>query len=68
MSKRKPFNIKVGRMSGKTAKFLQSHRPETATRLRPFCDACGWRKGGPHSWNGVTCKCGYSAPPIELVT
>ena len=35
--------------------------------LRPYCQACGWRKGGPDSWNGVTCKCGHSAPPIRKV-
>jgi len=35
--------------------------------LRPYCQKCGWRKGGPDSWNGATCKCGHSAPPIERI-
>jgi hypothetical protein len=30
--------------------------------LRPFCYACGWRKGGTDSWDGAACKCGYSEP------
>ena len=32
--------------------------------LRPFCFTCGWRKGGPDSWNGFACKCGVTEPPI----
>jgi hypothetical protein len=32
--------------------------------LHPFCNICGWRKGGLDSWNGTTCKCGHSEPPI----
>jgi len=35
--------------------------------LRPFCQACGWRKGGPDSWDGVACKCKFTEPPIERV-
>ena len=35
--------------------------------LRPYCQVCGWRKGGPDSWNGVTCKCGYNDPPIRRI-
>lgn len=35
--------------------------------LRPFCQRCGWRKGGPDSWNGVTCKCRHNEQPIENV-
>jgi hypothetical protein len=35
--------------------------------LRPFCNVCGWRKGGLDSWDGTRCKCGHSSPPIELI-
>ncbi len=35
--------------------------------LRPYCNDCGWRKGGPDSWNGVACKCGHAAFPILRV-
>jgi len=28
-------------------------------KLHPFCWVCGWRKGGPDSWDGKACKCGY---------
>ena len=31
--------------------------------FRPFCKACGWRMGGPDSWDGKACKCGHDAPP-----
>ena len=40
---------------------------DNAKGLRPFCKVCGWRKGGVDSWNGVSCKCGHTAQPIELV-
>ncbi len=33
--------------------------------LRPWCPACGWRKGGPDSWDGEACKCGHTEPPIR---
>lgn len=33
----------------------------------PYCQTCGWRKGGVDSWNGDTCKCGHSAPAIKPV-
>lgn len=35
--------------------------------LRPYCNKCGWRKGGPDSWDGVSCKCGDNEPPIKNV-
>lgn len=35
--------------------------------LRPFCNVCGWRKGGVDSWNGKSCKCRHTEPPIQLV-
>lgn len=35
--------------------------------LRPYCNNCGWRKGGPDSWDGVSCKCHFTEPPIEEV-
>lgn len=34
-----------------------------STALRPFCQICGWRKGGRDSWDGKACKCGLSAQP-----
>jgi hypothetical protein len=38
----------------------------TDMRLRPFCKRCGWRKGGTDSWNGLACKCGETAAPLEI--
>lgn len=35
--------------------------------LRPYCQRCGWRKGGPDSWDGNACKCHFTEPPIERV-
>lgn len=35
-----------------------------ADQLHPFCKICGWRKGGPDSWDGKACKCGHSEPPM----
>lgn len=37
-----------------------THTPEPK-QLHPFCNICGWRKGGVDSWNGTACKCGHSA-------
>jgi hypothetical protein len=39
------------------------HTP-TPWKLHPFCNRCGWRKGGVDSWNGRACKCGHSEPPL----
>lgn len=36
----------------------------TGTPIHPFCNTCGWRKGGVDSWNGRACKCGHSEPPF----
>lgn len=36
-------------------------------QFRPFCNVCGWRKGGIDSWSGTACKCGHSEPVIEMV-
>lgn len=33
--------------------------------FRPFCNVCGWRKGGVDSWNGKACKCGHTAAPLD---
>jgi hypothetical protein len=33
--------------------------------LRPFCYRCGWRQGGPDSWNGTVCKCGTRGEPLR---
>lgn len=32
--------------------------------LHPYCKDCGWRKGGPDSWDGKACKCGHSEPAM----
>ncbi len=34
--------------------------------LHPFCNVCGWRKGGIDSWDGNRCKCGHLAPMFEM--
>lgn len=34
-------------------------------KLHPFCNKCGWRKGGVDSWDGNRCKCGHAEPPIQ---
>lgn len=45
--------------------------PKIATRIlnprqfRPFCNICGWRKGGPDSWDGKACKCKHTELPIQ---
>ena len=36
--------------------------------LHPYCNTCGWRKGGRDSWNGVACKCGHTANPMQPLT
>jgi len=36
--------------------------------LHPFCNECGWRKGGRDSWNGRACKCGFYEPPFSAET
>jgi hypothetical protein len=33
--------------------------------LRPYCQDCGWRRGGPDSWDGARCKCGVSSPTFS---
>ena len=40
---------------------------EAQRPFHPFCKECGWRKGGPDSWNGNACKCGHSEPPIRMI-
>ena len=35
--------------------------------LHPYCQKCGWRKGGVDSWDGKACKCKEYAPPIVPV-
>lgn len=39
---------------------------QTASRLYPYCNVCGWRKGGVDSWNATACKCGYHAQPFAV--
>lgn len=58
--------------TGKTADFCAEAVRLVATndnplRLRPFCNQCGWRKGGLDSWDGARCKCGHNEPPIQMV-
>ncbi len=38
--------------------------PEQTKPLHPYCQVCGWRKGGQDSWDGLACKCKLSAPPF----
>lgn len=45
---------------------IVANNPEPKA-FRPFCKVCDWRKGGPDSWNGATCKCGHSEPPIKPI-
>ena len=40
---------------------------EKQLKMHPFCNDCGWRKGGLDSWNGVTCKCGHVAPTLGQI-
>ena len=40
---------------------------ETKQVLHPYCNICGWRKGGADSWDGQRCKCGHWEPPIKQV-
>lgn len=35
--------------------------------LRPYCQACGWRKGGADSWDGRACKCGEQSPSLSAI-
>jgi len=35
--------------------------------LHPFCNTCGWRKGGLDSWNGRACKCRLWEPPMPSI-
>lgn len=44
---------------------LRFGQPKTSP-LRPFCNVCGWRKGGPDSWDGHRCKCGLIAMTLWL--
>jgi hypothetical protein len=37
----------------------------TSGPLFPYCQKCGWRKGGKDSWNGYACKCGHTAIPMK---
>jgi len=32
--------------------------------LHPFCFTCGYRRGGPESWDFERCRCGIAAGPI----
>lgn len=41
-----------------------SHTESRGTPIHPFCNTCGWRKGGVDSWDGRSCKCGHYEPPF----
>lgn len=41
--------------------------PDKELDLHPFCNTCGWRKGGLHSWNGNRCKCGDYEPSFRTL-
>ena len=45
--------------------FLFAGMSEKELSLTPFCNDCGWRKGGLDSWNGRACKCGFSSPTFR---
>jgi len=47
---------------------LQTEQRRAAARLHPYCNVCGWRKGGLDSWNGRACKCRLSEPPMPIIT
>lgn len=36
-------------------------------RLHPYCNVCGWRKGGKDSWDGKSCKCKHDAAAMACV-
>lgn len=40
-------------------------RDSRGNALHPFCNRCGWRKGGIDSWDGNRCKCGHYEPPMR---
>lgn len=48
-----------------TSSFSSQGLPARALALHPFCNTCGWRKGGRDSWDGQRCKCGHSALPFS---
>jgi len=35
--------------------------------LTPSCGVCGWRKGGAGSWDGSSCRCGFSSPSYRVL-
>lgn len=41
------------------------HTEPQAVTLHPYCNVCGWRKGGIDSWDGKACKCGHFAEPLR---
>lgn len=46
----------------------ESPRPEIVPGMLPlrrFCMICGYRQGGPDSWDGMRCKCGTNSPPLR---
>lgn len=52
-------------MDSNVPKFFEVIVNDNPQPLRPYCQRCGWRKGGPDSWDGARCKCGHSEPPIR---
>jgi hypothetical protein len=39
--------------------------PKGVEPLHVFCMNCGYRQGGPDSWDGQTCKCGTRSEPLR---
>lgn len=43
----------------------EASAPRAVRPLHPYCNVCGWRKGGIDSWDGRRCKCGHYEPPFS---
>lgn len=41
--------------------------PENELDLHPFCNVCGWRKGGLHQWDKNACRCGHYMPSFRTL-
>jgi len=56
-----------GAMTGDRRLEVAASNENPTAPLRPFCNECGWRKGGRDSWDGHACKCDHSEPPTRDV-
>lgn len=50
-----------------TLNYLAAGIPEKELDLHPFCNVCGWRKGGLHCWDKNKCKCGHYEPSFRML-